>query len=237
LTSHSGTVALRELADRVGLTAALSAAAAPVSSIGLVHEPGAVLRDQVVMLTDGGDDFSAIETLRVQVDLDGAVASDSTAWRRVADLAGHELSVARLDTARRRVRATVWRHGGGPPAVDAGSGPVCVDVDATLVTAHSDKESAAGTYKRGYGFHPLLAYLDRDDGAGEATVISASSVGWSSGYERTEPRDSGRVVLVEERCDGGAVVVLSVTDLHCVALDHRDLAASSLRRRPGKATG
>lgn len=34
---------------------------------------------------------------------------------------------------------------------------VCVDVDATLVTAHSDKKSAAGTYKRGYGFDPLLA--------------------------------------------------------------------------------
>jgi hypothetical protein len=169
LLSHSGTAALRELADRIGLTDALSAAAAPVSAAGLIHEPGAVLRDLVVMLADGGDDFSGIETLRGhQADLDGPVASDSTAWRRVADLAGHELSVARLDAARKRVRATVWRHGGAPPAVDAGSGLVWVDIDATLVTVHSDKEAAAGTYKRGYGFHPLLAYLDRDDGTGEA---------------------------------------------------------------------
>ena len=168
MLSHSGTAALRELADRIGLTDALSAAAAPVSSTGLVHEPGAVLRDLVVMLADGGDDFSAIETLRGQANLDGPVASDSTAWRRVADLAGHELSVARLDAARKRVRATVWRRGGAPPAVAAGSGLVCVDVDATLVTAHSDKQAAAGTYKRGFGFHPLLAYLDRDDGTGEA---------------------------------------------------------------------
>ena len=169
LTSRSGTAALRELADLIGLTDALSAAAAPVSSDGLIHEPGAVLRDLVVMLADGGDDFSAIGTLRGQTGLGGAVASDSTAWRRVADLAGHELSVVRLDAARRRVRATVWRHGGAPPAVvDPSSGLVCVDVDATLVTAHSDKESAAGTYKRGFGFHPLLAYLDRDDGTGEA---------------------------------------------------------------------
>lgn len=169
LLSHSGTVALRELADRIGLTDALSAAAAPVSGPGLVYEPGVVLRDLVVMLADGGDDFSGIEALRGQAELDGPVASDSTAWRRVADLAGDELSVARLDAARKRVRATVWRHGGAPPAVSDGSGGlVCVDVDATLVTAHSDKESAAGTYKRGYGFHPLLAYLDRDDGTGEA---------------------------------------------------------------------
>jgi hypothetical protein len=131
LLSHSGTAALRELADRVGLTDALSAAAAPVSSPGLVHEPGAVLRDLVVMLADGGDDFSAIETLRGMVDLDGPVASDSTAWRRVADLAGHELSVARLDAARKRVRAAVWRNGGAPPATDTESGLVCVDIDAT----------------------------------------------------------------------------------------------------------
>jgi hypothetical protein len=93
-----------------------------------------VLRDLVVMLADGGDNLSAIETLRGQEDLDGAVASDSTAWRRVADLAGHELSVARLDAARRRVRATVWRH--APPAVDAGLGLLCVDLDATHVRSY-----------------------------------------------------------------------------------------------------
>jgi hypothetical protein len=45
---------------------------------------------------------------------------------------------------------------------------VCVDVDATLVTAHSDKQDAAGTFKGGFGFHPLVAYLDRQDGTGEA---------------------------------------------------------------------
>ncbi len=35
-----------------------------------------------------------------------------------------------------------------------------IDLDATLVGSHSDKEGAAPTYKRGFGFHPLLAYLD-----------------------------------------------------------------------------
>jgi hypothetical protein len=82
-------------------------AAAPVCGPRLVLDPGAVLRDLVVMLADGGDDFSAIETLRGQAELLGSVASDSTAWRRVADLADDELSVARLDAARRRVRADV----------------------------------------------------------------------------------------------------------------------------------
>jgi len=165
LTSRSGAAALRELADRIGLTDALGVAAAPACGPRLVLDPGAVLRDLVVMLADGGDDFSAIEILRGQAELLGSVASDSTAWRRVADLAGDELSVARLDAARRRVRATVWRH---RPPLAVAEGLVCVDLDATLVTAHSDKQDTAGTFKGGFGFHPLVAYLDREDGTGEA---------------------------------------------------------------------
>src|SRR5690606_20774034 len=136
---------------------------------GLVHDPGAVLRDLVVTLVDGGDDFSAIEVLRGQRSLMGVVASDSTAWRRVDDLARDELAVTRLDAARRAARQAAWQVGAAPVAVtDPDSGPLCIDLDATLVTAHSDKEAAAGTYKGGYGFHPLLAYLDRGDGTGEA---------------------------------------------------------------------
>jgi hypothetical protein len=168
LTSRSGTAAVRELADRLGCTAALSRAARPSCPSGLVHDPGAVLRDVIVTLVDGGDDFSAIEVLRGQANLVGAVASDSTAWRRVHDLAGDELALARLDAARRTTRAAAWAAGAVPVAVtDPDAGPLCIDLDATLVTAHSDKEGTAGTYKRGYGFHPLLAYLDRGDGTGE----------------------------------------------------------------------
>lgn len=77
LTSRSGTAALRELADRLGLSDALGEAARPACPRGLVHDPGAVLRDVVVMLADGGDDFSAIEGLRSQDALFGVVASDS----------------------------------------------------------------------------------------------------------------------------------------------------------------
>jgi hypothetical protein len=107
-------------------TDALGEAAALVCSPRLVHDPGAVLRDLVVMLADGGDDYSAIETLRGQAGLLGLVASDSTAWRRVADLADDELSVARLDAARRRVRATVWRH--RPPSAVADEHGWCVSI-------------------------------------------------------------------------------------------------------------
>jgi hypothetical protein len=167
-TSRSGLAAVREVADRIGLTSGLSAAAAPSCPPDVLHDPGAVLRDLIVTLVDGGDDFSAIEVLRGQAKLHGTVASDSTAWRRVNDLAGDDVAIARLDLARRAARQAAWRAGAAPAAVgDPAAGPLCIDLDATLVTSHSDKESTAGTYKRGYGFHPLLAYLDRGDGTGE----------------------------------------------------------------------
>jgi Transposase DDE domain group 1 len=59
---------------------------------------------------------------------------------------------------------TAWRAC-GPPAP---TGRLVLDLDATLVDAHTDREQgAAGSYKHTFGFHPLLTYLDRGDGRGE----------------------------------------------------------------------
>ncbi|MBP0657228.1 transposase, partial [Mycobacterium tuberculosis] len=50
--------------------------------------------------------------------------------------------------------------------------PVIVDLGATLVTAHSEEQDAAPTYKRGFGFHPLCAFVDHgSDGTGEPLAI------------------------------------------------------------------
>ena len=47
-----------------------------------------------------------------------------------------------------------------------------IDIDATLVTAHSDKEDAEPTYKRGYGFAPMCAFVDHGEhGTGETLAI------------------------------------------------------------------
>ena len=57
---------------------------------------------------------------------------------------------------------------------------IVIDLDATLVTAHSEKETAAPTYKRGFGFHPLLAFVDHGtDGTGEpvAAVLRPGNAG------------------------------------------------------------
>jgi hypothetical protein len=58
--------------------------------------------------------------------------------------------------------------------------PLVIDIDATLVTAHSEKEQAAPTFKRGFGFHPLAAFVDHGPaGSGEplAVLLRAGNAG------------------------------------------------------------
>ena len=51
-----------------------------------------------------------------------------------------------------------------------------LNIDATLLTAHSDKELAAGNYKHGYGFHPLGCWLD-ETGEALAAVLRPGNAG------------------------------------------------------------
>jgi len=122
-----------------------------------------VLRDLAVMLADGGDCLSDLAALRDQPELFGPVASTPTAWRVVERLAQDPDGLARLRAARAHARARAWAAGAHPDLE-----LLIIDADATLVLAHSDaKEGAAGTYKHSFGFHPLLAYLDRGQAPGE----------------------------------------------------------------------
>ena len=127
-----------------------------------MHLPGRVLTDLAVTLADGGDCSADLAALRDQAALFGPVASHPTAYR-VLDRAGTSQLQA-LGAARAKARARVWAAGGGPDLTD-GAGLV-LDVDASLLTAHSEKEAAAATYKHGFGFHPILVFLDRPDVSG-----------------------------------------------------------------------
>jgi hypothetical protein len=163
--SHVGAALLGELADRLGLTAELGRRA-NVGLRGGAHDRGQVLRDLVVMLADGGDCVSDLAVLRDQAELFGQVCSTPTAWRIVAqELPGDPRGIAALWSALARVREQAWALGAAP------AGPLILDLDATLVDAHSDKQGAAPTYKQGFGFHPLGCWLDRGDGTGEALAV------------------------------------------------------------------
>ena len=150
LVSHAGAFLLVELADRLGLTAALTEAMAPTRERRSAHDPGVVLRDLAVAVADGGDRVSDLGVLRGQEVLFGAVASETTAHRVLKSVDACLLDAIRGARARALERA--WDAGARP-------GELILDIDASLLVAHSEKEGAAGNYKGGFGFHPLLCYL------------------------------------------------------------------------------
>lgn len=154
LVSHAGAALLAEAADRLGLTRALSQGLAGMRERRGRHDPGRVVRDLAVMLADGGDCLSDLRAVRDQQPLFGEVASDATAFRVIDAIAADPQLLDALRAARARARENAWNAGAAPERI-------IVDIDATLITAHSDKDGAAGTFKGGFGFHPLLAYLDQ----------------------------------------------------------------------------
>jgi hypothetical protein len=162
VVSHVGAALLRMLADRAGLTAALSGALAR-TGWWPGHDRGRVLVDLAVMIADGGEAICDIDVLRHQGEVFGPVASDTTVWRALDEI--DETRLRRIARARARVRARLWQLSGGPSPAraagrDIGERVVVLDVDSTIVLAHSDKESAAATYKHTFGFHPMLVTCD-----------------------------------------------------------------------------
>jgi hypothetical protein len=123
-----------------------------------------VATDLAVMLADGGEAIADLAVLRDQAGVFGPVASTPTAWRLLADT--DEAALASLRAARASAREVAWMQaaetGEGIPAARAGGRELpglVLDLDATLVSCHSEKEQAAPTYKGGFGFHPLLCFL------------------------------------------------------------------------------
>jgi hypothetical protein len=153
LVSHAGSALLAQAADKLGLTRALSLRLAGLKQRRRGHDPGRVIRDLAVMLADGGECVSDLGTVREQEALFGPVASDSTAFRVIDRIASEPELLDALRSAHARARERFWKLHGAPESLT-------IDVDATLISAHSEKEQAAGNYKGGFGFHPLAAYAD-----------------------------------------------------------------------------
>lgn len=162
VVAHAGNLATRLLADQVGLTGALSGALAR-RGFTPAHDRGRVLVDVAALIAGGGEAIADIDVLRHQSQVLGPVASAPTVWRALDAVT--PAVVKRIDRARAKVRAHVWSQlPGGLPAskvadTDLGD-TVVLDVDATLVTTHPEKEGAAATFKKGFGYHPLGVWCD-----------------------------------------------------------------------------
>ena len=169
LVSHAGSALLAQISDKSGLTQALSVRLADLKQRRSGHDPGRVVRDLAVMLADGGDCLADLGAVREQDALFGAVASDSTAFRVIDAIASTPGLLDGVADAHARAREHVWTQTGPPQRVT-------IEVDATLVGSHSEKEGAAGNYKGGYGFHPLLAYCD-ETGEALAAILRPGNAG------------------------------------------------------------
>ena len=197
--SHAGAALLAEAADRLGLTDALSRALAPVRERRGRHDPGRVVRDLAVMLADGGDCLADLRAVRDQQSLFGPVASDATAFRVIDRIAGDPGLLEALRAARARAREHAWNAGMAPARI-------VIDIDATLITSHSDKQGAAPTFRRGFGFHPLLAYLD---GSREALagVLRPGNAGANTAADHIEIIGLALAQLPEPVVDHAQIVV------------------------------
>jgi hypothetical protein len=153
LSSRAGTALLALTAERLGLTDGLSAVLAGTRERRSGHDPGRVLCDLAVMAADGGRCVSDLAVLAGQPALFGEVASVSTARRVLLSVGERELDGIRQ--ARARARARAWTAGAAPARV-------VMEFDATPISVHSEKERAAGHYKGGFGFNPLLASCGRE---------------------------------------------------------------------------
>ena len=175
LISSSGALLMGESIRLAGLDRGLSGALAPWRSQRAVHDPGKVLLDVATAVALGGDCLADLAAVRAQPAVFGSVASDPTVSRLFAALATDaDDAVSAIRQARAQARAAVWarrRPLAGTPGRRAG-GQVIVDIDATLVTAHSEKENAEPTHKRGFGFAPLCAFVDHGEhGTGETLAV------------------------------------------------------------------
>jgi Transposase DDE domain group 1 len=165
LVGHAGAVLLRKAADQAGLTGQLSTALRKKGA-SPVFDRGAVLVSLAAAIALGAASMSYIALLEHLAPVLGNAPSAPTV-RRALDLAGTASSLDKIARARARARTHAWQliqdtPAGFPWLEIAGktlTGWLVIDMDATLVTASSDKEGAAPTWKKGYGFHPLGAWL------------------------------------------------------------------------------
>jgi hypothetical protein len=175
VVSQAGGITLVETVRVSGLDAALRQALALWRRPGSIHDPAKVICDLALALALGGDCLADVAVVRAEPGIYGLVASDPTVSRTIDALAADaDRALAAIDTARAAARAQVWALAGehAPDHNTSPGLPLIIDVDATLVTAHSEKEQAAPTFKRGYGFHPLWTFVDHGpDGTGEPLSV------------------------------------------------------------------
>jgi hypothetical protein len=200
IASQVGTHLVGGLADRLGVSSALSQAMSATVERRSRHDRGRVLTQMAMTLAGGGRCVSDVAVLRDQPSLFGEVASDATVWR-VFDAIGEDTLEA-VRSARAQVSASLLER--------LAPDELVVDVDASLFEVHSEnKQGTAAHFKGGFGFHPMFAFAEpvglplaarlrpgsdtANDAADQLTVvddaIAALPEPWQAGHHPGDDRD------------------------------------------------
>jgi hypothetical protein len=215
IISLAGGVLLTKTLQVTGLDKGLSAAMQRWRPGRAVHDPGKIIADLAATLALGGDCLADIAMLRAQPELFGPVASDPVVSRLVTRLAADApRALKAIRTARAAARDRAWAlAAGAAPGTDGAL--VTVDIDATIVTTCSEKDQAAPTWKKTFGFHPLTAFADHGpEGSGEplAIVLRPGNAGSNTAADHIEaarmaiaqlPARLRRRVLIRADSGGG----------------------------------
>ena len=220
VVGHAGARLLADLADVTGLTSAFSQALTGLRQRRGGHDPGRIAVDLAVTLADGGEAIADLAVLRDQAALFGPIASDPTAWRLLSRL--DEALLARLRAARAAAREVAWAqhaeiHTQAFPQVGVAGQMVeglVLDMDATIVACHSEKERATRTWKKTFGYHPLFCFLDntgealsgllREGRAGSNTTVDHITVLDQALAQIPDAHRHGTPILIRSDCAGSS---------------------------------
>ncbi len=219
VVSHVGSRLLADVADRTTLSTELSEALGGLRKPRTVHDPGRVLVDLAVAVADGARTIADVAVLSDQEALFGPVASDSTCWRlldQIAEPSGLEVDslLPAIARARAAAREVTWAQHAEltgvafPPAHAAGCElpGLVLDIDASLVVAHSEKEQAAPTYKGSFGFHPIMVFCD-NTGEFLAGLLRRGNAGANTAADHIGVLDQALAQLPYEHRYGTAILV------------------------------
>jgi Transposase DDE domain group 1 len=215
IVSQAGALLLTQTARITGLGAGLSAGLARWRRSRAAHDPGKAVLDLAVAVALGGDCLADVGVLRAEPELFGPVASDPVISRLVTALAADApRALKAIRRARAGARQRAWAlAGNAAPGWDGGQ--ILVDMDATIVTSCSEKEQAAPTWKKTFGFHPLTVFADYGpEGSGEplAIMLRPGNAGSNTAADHITatrlalaqlPEQARRRVLVRSDSGGG----------------------------------
>ncbi|RNL56404.1 IS1380 family transposase, partial [Arthrobacter oryzae] len=176
LVSHAGLNVVTSFVDALGFRGLCEDRLGQFVPSGARHRPGTILGSLAVMLAGGGEHVSDLDILRTGAGVFGKVASNATISRFFErTVTNPDVFTYGFATLTRELRSRAWEAAAdrNPALMATALDPLIVDLDATLVTSHSDKEQAVGTYKGGYGFAPFIASVDYGAGSGGGEILAA----------------------------------------------------------------